>query len=108
MKCQRTHSQRGSALISAAIGAAVLAFVAAGLLYYLSNEYNLNYRSRGWNQAMHLAEAGIEIGFAETNFQYYKGGSSAGFQSSRGWSSSGGVYSKVVTNLTDTAGNVVG
>ena len=100
------QARQGSALISAAIGAAILGIVAASLLAMLSNEYNFNFRSRSWNQALHLAEAGVEIGFAEVNNQYYRGGNGVGFQSSRGWSSSSNVYSKN-TSLTNSAGIVV-
>jgi len=108
MNHKTSHSQRGSALISAAVASCVLGIIAAGLLSYLSNEYNFNFRSRAWNQALHLAESGVEIGFSEINNQYYRGGFSVGFQSSRGWSLSSNVYSKVVSNLTDTTGNIVG
>jgi hypothetical protein len=103
-------TNQGSALISAAIGAAILSIVAASLLNYLGNEHNLNVRSRVWNQALHLAEAGIEIGFAETNNQFYRGGQnfSTSFQSSRGWSGTNGVYQKTVTNYLDSRSNIVG
>ena len=101
-------ARQGSALISAAIGGAILSIVAASLLLMLSNEYNFNFRSRSWNQALHLAEAGIEIGFAEINNQSYRGGSGVAFQSARGWTLSSNVYYKTVTGFTNAVGAVVG
>lgn len=107
MNIHHSNSSTGSVLLSAAMTAGVLAILIAGVLTYLSNEYNLNYRSHRWNQAFHLAEAAVETGIAEYNYQYYQG--SNGFQSSRGWTSlGGGSYSKTVANLTDTSGNNVG
>lgn len=107
MKTQILHTTGGSVLVSAAMSAGVLAIVIAGVLAYLSNEYNANFRSHRWNQALHLSEGAVELGLAELNYQYTQGGS--GFQTSRGWTSlGGGSYSKTVSNLTDTSGNVVG
>src|SRR6266446_5052982 len=107
MKMNHRHSSTGSVLLSAAMTAGILAILIAGVLTYLSNEYNLNYRSHRWNQAFHLAEAAAEAGIAEYNFQYYQG--SNGFQSVRGWTSLGGnSYTKTVANLTDAYGNTVG
>ncbi len=100
------RSCQGSVLLSASMTAGVLAILIAGFLSYLSNESNLNYRSHRWNQSFHLAEAAVETGIAEYNFQYYQGNN--GFQSS-GWTSLGGnSYSKTVANLTDNSGNVIG
>lgn len=107
MKINHRHSSTGSVLLSAAMTAGIFAILIAGVLTYLSNEYNLNFRSHRWNQSFHLAEAAVETGIAEYNYQYYQG--SNGFQFSRGWTSLGGnSYSKTVANLTDTSGNVVG
>src|SRR5258708_33074082 len=107
MKTRILHTARGSVLLSAAMSAGILAIVIAGVLTYLSDEYNANFRVHRWNQALHLSEAGVEIGLAELNYQYSQGGS--GFQSARGWTSlGGGNYSKTVTNLTDANGNIVG
>jgi hypothetical protein len=97
----------GSALAGATVASAVLSIMIAGFLSYMSNEYKLNVRSHVWNQGLHLAEAAVEIGFAELNNQYFKG--SNGFQSARGWlDQGGGSYSKTVNNFTDTRGNVLG
>ncbi len=100
------HSPHGSAITAAAVSAGILSIVVAGFLTFLTDEANLNFRSHRWTQALHLAEAGIEVAFAEFNYQYFQGDS--GFQSDRGWSSSSGVYTKTLTNLTDTVGEAVG
>jgi hypothetical protein len=106
MTHHRDQSNCGSALVAAAVSAGILAIVVAALLTYLTDEANLNYRSHRWTQTLHLAEAGIDLAFAEFNYQYFQGGN--GFQSDRGWSGSGGVYTKTVTGLTDTDGASVG
>ena len=46
----RIHSQRGSAFVSATVGAAVLIIVGATLLSYLRNEYNFNVSFTGLSQ----------------------------------------------------------
>ena len=103
----RLHRQTAaSALISAAVAASVLTILVAGFVTYMANEYLLNFHSHAWTQALHLSEAAIETGFAEFNYQYFQGGS--GFQSSRGWSGSGGTYTKSVTDFTDSTGKVLG
>src|SRR5579862_9035004 len=106
MKTKHRHSARGSVLISAAMIAGIFAILIAGFLVYMSNEYNLNVRAHRWNQAFHLAESGVEVGLAEYNYPYTLG--SNGFSSANGWSSSGGTYTRTVSNLTDTSGNSVG
>jgi len=55
MNPRQRESCRGSVLLSAAVSASVLAILIAGVLAYLSNEYNLNNRAHSWNQAFHLA-----------------------------------------------------
>jgi len=107
MKTSARATTCGSVLLSAAVGAAILSILIAGVLSYLTNEYDLNYRSHRWNQAFHLAESAVEVGIAEYNYQYSLGGSGVGFQAN-GWSGSGGTYSKTVSNLLDTSGKVVG
>lgn len=105
----RLHrSHRGSALLIAAIFAGILSLTVAGILGYMSNEMLLNHQAHQWNQALHLAEAGIEVGFAELNYQYYQGGS--GFQSTRGWSSTGssGSFTRTIPAFTNAAGEIVG
>ncbi|NQU11047.1 hypothetical protein HQ590_09675 [bacterium] len=85
----------------------MLAILVAGYLAYMGNEYSLNFRSHRWTQALHLAEAAVEVGFTEYHYQYFLGGN--GFTSDRGWSSvSSGVYRKVVTNFVENTGAVVG
>lgn len=108
-RCVRSHRRHaaGSALVSAACASAVLAIFIASLLGYVTSEYNIGRRSHQWSQALYLAEAGAEIGFAEFNYHYFKGGS--GFQSSRGWTDlGGGLYSLTTNGLTDTAGRSLG
>jgi hypothetical protein len=103
---RRSAGNRGSTLVAAAIAAAILSILIAGYLAYLTNAYRLGSRSDSWNDAMHLAEAGVELGMAEFNFPYQAG---AGFASSNGWTSQGAsTYKKTVTNFTDSANAVVG
>ena len=107
MKLYHIRPSQGSILVSAAVAAAILSILVAGLLKYFTNEYFLNFRSHAWTQAMHLAEAGVEVGFAELRYQYYQGGS--GFTTGRGWTDlGGGSYSNRVSNFQDTAGNTIG
>ena len=101
----RFQSQRGSLITAAAVASAILAIITTGLLTYMTNEARLNYRSHYWNQSLHLAEAAVEAGVAEYNFQYTAGGS--GFQGSRGWSGSSGTYTKTIT-ITNGLNRVVG
>jgi hypothetical protein len=109
MKNNRHSTSKGSVLIAAAVSAAILAILTVGFLTYLTSESNLNYRGHRWNQAFHLAEGAVEVGLAELNYQYTRGGSGVGFQSANGWNSPGpNTYRKTVTNLTDSRGQVVG
>jgi len=85
---------------------AIFAIFMSGVLTYVSNEYRLNFHSHQYTQSLHLAEAAVELGFAELNYQYALG--TNGFSTGRGWVNLGdGSYTKI-TNLTDTAGNRVG
>jgi len=107
MIIRNINSSEGSLITAAAVSAGVLSIVVAGYLSYMSNEYNLNYRSHRWTQSLHLAESAVEIGFAEFNFQHSKGGN--GFSADRGWTNvSGGKYTKTVTGLTDAYGQTIG
>lgn len=102
MKLSRTNRQAGSALVSAAVIAAILSIVVAGLVSYMSNEYILNYRSRDWGQALYLAEAGVDYGIAQFTYQ------GSGFTAvPSGWASAGGSYTKSIS-ITNTAGQAVG
>lgn len=103
MKRKNNRSTQGSVFISAVMTAGVLAILIAGVLSYMSNEYNENIRAHRWNQSFHLAESGVEIGLAQYNYQYTLGGS--GFQGGSGWSSTNGTYTLTVSNLTDSSGN---
>ena len=107
MKNKWIRQNSGSALISAAVAASVLAILVAGFVSYLSNEYILNYHTHAWTQSVHLAEAAVERGFAEYNYQYFQGGAGIGFQSSRGWSGSSGTYTAGLA-LTNSLNQVVG
>jgi hypothetical protein len=98
MKSIRLSGNSGSALITAAVTAAILSILVAGIVSYLTNEYRLNFRSHSWNQGLHLAEAGIEYGFGQFTYQGNL------FQSApSGWDNQGGTYSKsiVVTNAAN-------
>ena len=106
MNRRRIHSQRASVMITSVVAAAVVTILVGGFASYLSNEYVLNFRSHNWTQSLHMAEAAIEAGFAEFNYQYFKGGN--GFTTDRGWSGSGSTYSKTVSNFTDATGKTVG
>lgn len=98
--------ERGSLLLTAAISASVVAILIGGMLTYISNEYVFNVRSHRWSQALGLAEAGVEMGFAEFNNYYIKG--TNGFSESRGWSGSGGTYSRFISSFVDASGQNVG
>jgi len=115
---RKLNSIKGSALLAAVIVSTVLTVTVGGFLAYINHEYYINFRSFHWTQALHLAEAGIEDGFFEMNERYPQG---SAFLSANGWQSIGGGiaalqtlgagdtgYSKTVTNLTDSNGNVVG
>ena len=78
----------GSVLIGACIASGVIFIMIMGMLLFITNEYKLNVRSHKWTQSLNLAEAGVDIAFAEFN-NYYLTGSNA-FTSSRGWSDAGG------------------
>lgn len=99
------QNQAGSLLITAAVGSAIVAILIGGGLAYISNEYMFNLRSHRWHQALHLAEAGIEMSFAEFN-DYYRVGSNA-FSSARGWSAASNGYQRVCL-FTNAAGEEVG
>src|SRR5437867_6779627 len=105
----RFANRRGSALVTAAIVAGILAILVAGFLSYVTNEYGLNVRAQAWSQALHLCEAGVDLGLAEMNFPYRMQGPLYSFQSSAGWVANGSYsYTKTVTNITDATGASVG
>jgi hypothetical protein len=98
----------GSLLITAAVASAVIAILIGGMLVYISNEYRLNVRSHKWNQALNLAEAGVDMAFAEFN-NYWMVNPSTAFQASRGWYSlGGGSYYRYVTSYTNASGAGIG
>lgn len=99
------RQQRGSLIVTAAVSAAVIAILVGGILTYISNEYTFNLRSHRASQALSLAEAGVEMGFAEYNNYYITG--QGGFASSRGWSSGSSYYQRTTT-FTNGAGEVSG
>ncbi len=73
MKTRLLHTAKGSVLLSAAMSAGVLAIIIAGMLTYLTDEYDANFRTHRWNQALHLSEAAVELGLAQLNYQYTQG-----------------------------------
>lgn len=107
MRTPYLKNSTGSALVSASLFAGVLAILSAGMLKYMSNEYLLNQQGHVWNQALHLSEAGVEIGYSELHYHLFQGNS--GFASSRGWTNLGGnAYSKTVSTFTNANGQVIG
>ncbi len=97
----------GSALMTAAIAAAVLGIMVTSYLSWVTNEYRLTKHSEAWSQALYLAEAGMELGCAELNFPYEQGGSA--FSAANGWTSAGAnTYQKTVANFTDSTGTAIG
>jgi len=93
----------GSVITIAVVSAAILSILVAGILAYFSNEYMFNVRSHRWTQALHLAEGAVEYGFGQFTYQGNQ------FQSApTGWSGGSGVYTKTISNLTDTAGRIIG
>ena len=106
------HYDRGSLLISAAVASAIIAILIGGMLTYISNEYRLNLRSHRWTQGLYLAEAGVDMAFAEYN-NYYVTNTASAFNSSRGWVDEGWdgygkSYSRNVSSFTNAAGETVG
>jgi hypothetical protein len=102
-----SSSERGSVLITAAVAAAVIAVLVGGFLTFISDEYAMNLRSHAWTQALHMAEAGVELSFAEFNYWYYQGGNE--FSSYRGWySAGGGTYYRTVSSFYDEQGRDIG
>ncbi len=103
----RWNRNDGYTLMAAAIAAGVLSILVVGYLSWVTNEYRLSQRSDRWNQALYLAEAGVEVGLAEFNFKYRPSPGSA-FSTGSGWTAASGSYSKTVSNFTDNAGQVLG
>lgn len=100
-------NERGSLLITAAISAAVVSILIGGMLTFISTEYEFEVRGHRWTQAMYLAEAGMEMGFAEFN-NYYRLGL-GGFPESRGWYATypaGSYYRWVPSYLNNRSNNV--
>ena len=107
-RSRQRRSERGSSLITAAIGAGVLGVLVVGYLSWVTNEYILSQRAHRWTEALDVCEAGAELGMAELN-SYYRYDTSTAFSSSRGWSSIGAnAYTRTVTNFTDSTGRVAG
>ncbi len=96
--------------MAAAIAAGVLSILVAGYLTWVTNEYMLSRRSQSWTQALHLCEAGVELGLAELNFPYRNNAPQA-FSNPSGWQpvpSQPGSYYRTALNYTDAAGFVAG
>jgi hypothetical protein len=106
MNIRQTNDCRGSLITAAAVGAGVLSIIVAGILTLLSNEYSVNYRSHDWTQALHIAEGGVEVAFAEFTFPHFA--SNQGFQSSRGWYSNGPNSFYRSATLQNSAGRTIG
>ncbi len=90
----RSRRQRGSAVITVLILAAVTAVIATGFLVRSAQEARLASRSFYLTALLNLAEAGIEEGLYATN--------TGGFNTANGWSLISGTtgdYSKVISGL---------
>jgi hypothetical protein len=106
--CRWRRAQTGSLLITAAVASAVISILIGGMLTYISNEYALEQRAHLWTQSLHLAEAGLEMAFAEFNNYYITG--QGGFASSRGWQYNYfyNYYERTDGNFTNASGRGVG
>jgi hypothetical protein len=92
------RSTSGSVLITAAIVSAILAIAMGGYMALVANELRQTVRAQHWAEAVNLAEAGIDYGFAQA--QYI-----GAFPSTQGWVSAGSTVRKT---FLLTNGNVVG
>jgi hypothetical protein len=103
----RARSERGSLLVTAAITSAVIGILIGGMLTFISTEYEFEVRGHRWNQALNLAEAGVELAFAEFNNYYLTG--QGGFASTRGWTYEGsGRYERYIPNYYSATGERIG
>src|ERR1051326_9033970 len=97
MKVYRTaRADSGSTLMIALVLAMVIMIALQGLLSYLTSEYRLVHRTYSYENALYLAEAGIEEGVAMVNY-------GADNWSANGCSSFATTnYTKTVNNFTST------
>jgi hypothetical protein len=105
---QRLQRTEGSVMITAAICAGVLTILVAGYLTAIGGQYMIDSRTTQWQQALYIAEGGIEAGLNELNFHYSPGNNA--FTSVNGWQTvtSGSVYRKSVTSYADFNGDLIG
>jgi hypothetical protein len=103
-QARTSRSQRGSAVITALVLAAVTAVIASGFLFRSAQEAKLATRSFFQSAALNLAEAGIEEGLHAAN--------SAALTSANGWALVAGSttdYFKTITsglNFTQATGAI--
>ena len=83
--------EAGGILVTAMILGAVLGATLIGYLYWVRTQHLLVAQSQAWNQALALAEAGIEEGLAQVN---------VGFGTN--------FYTSIYTNWPASAGNLYG
>jgi hypothetical protein len=101
----RWKYEKGQSLMAAMVFVALMAITTATYLAWLTNEGRLTQRSHLWNQALHLAEAGVELSMAEFNFRYSDG---TAFATTNGWTRQGPTYTKTISNFTNGANQVIG
>lgn len=94
IRVQPSKSVQASILLITVLVAVIVAGALGGYLLTVSNENSLVARSQAWNDALVVAEAGIEEGMAMVNID---GPSSASANwpsvaSANGWTASGNVY----------------
>jgi Tfp pilus assembly protein PilX len=95
MRFTRTQSTQGNVLLVVIIFSAMLAVLVLSGLALVSNKNTLTVRSLDWNNAMPLAEAGIEEALSHLQFSQ-----NTNFQTDA-WTLSNGKFYKTRTNLVN-------
>src|SRR5579862_88799 len=62
-----THNRQGSTLVMALVTLLVLAFTAASVFYFIANRYQAAFQSSSWNEALMVAESGVDTGMQALN-----------------------------------------
>jgi hypothetical protein len=88
----KAGAERGSAVITVLVLAAVTAVIASGFLFRSAQEAKLATRGFFQNAALNLAEAGVEEGLYAS--------STSGFTSANGWSLASGSTTDYVKSIT--------
>jgi Tfp pilus assembly protein PilX len=64
---QRTSPDRGSTIVMVLLAITVLSSIAAVVITRMSNQHLTNYHSASWQEALNVAEAGVETGLSTLN-----------------------------------------